>query len=167
MREGIHTDCPAHINRPSDTREDQVKQGSSLPPHAWGQHERVIVFDGVCNFCNAFVNFVIERDPHGLFKFGVLQSPPAQDILLKFQLSTDDYETFLLIEQGKLFTKSTAAIKILRYLGIPWSLCWMFMIVPHQIRDPFYDFVARHRYQWMGKSEACRVPTEEDQKRFV
>jgi predicted DCC family thiol-disulfide oxidoreductase YuxK len=72
-----------------------------------------------------------------------------------------------LIEQGKLFTKSTAALKILRHIGIPWSLLGVFMIIPRQIRDPFYDFVARHRYQWMGKSDSCRVPTEKDRQRFV
>jgi predicted DCC family thiol-disulfide oxidoreductase YuxK len=144
-----------------------VKQGSSVQPHAWGQYERVIVFDGVCNFCNAFVNFVLERDSHGLFKFGTLQSSPAQEILRQFQLSTDDYETFLLLEQGKLFTKSTAALKILGQLGIPWSLLGVFMIIPRPIRDVIYDFIARHRYQWMGKSESCRVPTEEERQRFV
>jgi len=144
-----------------------VKQGLPVLPHEWDKYARVIVFDGVCNFCNAFVNFVLDRDPHGLFKFGTLQSLPAQEILRQFQLSTEDYETFLLIEQGKLFTKSTAAIKILRHLGIPWSLFGVLMIIPRQIRDPFYDLVARHRYQWMGKSDSCRVPTEEDQKRFV
>jgi len=144
-----------------------MKQGLPVLPHEWDQYKRVIVFDGVCNFCNAFVSFVLDRDPHGLFKFATLQSPPAQEILRQFQLATDDYETFLLIEQGKLFTKSTAAIKILRHLGIPWSLFWMLRIIPRQVRDPFYDFVARHRYQWMGKSDSCRIPTEEDQKRFV
>lgn len=144
-----------------------MKQGLPILPHEWDKHARVIVFDGVCNFCNAFVNFVLDRDSHGLFKFGMLQSPPAQQILQQFQLSTDDYETFLLIEQGKLFTKSTAALKILRQLGMPWSLLGVFMIIPRQIRDPFYNVFARHRYQWMGKSDTCRVPTEEDRKRFV
>jgi predicted DCC family thiol-disulfide oxidoreductase YuxK len=113
------------------------------------------------------VNFVIDRDPHDFFHFGTLQFPPAQEILRQFQLSTDDYETFLFIEEGKLFTKSTAAIKILRHLGMPWSLLGIFLLIPRQIRDPFYDFVARHRYQWMGKSDSCRVPTEKDRKRFV
>jgi len=144
-----------------------MKQGLPILPHEWDKHARVIVFDGVCNFCNAFVNFVLDRDSHGLFKFGMLQSPPAQKILKQFQLSTDDYATFLLIEQGKLFTQSTAALKILRHLGMPWSLLGGFMIIPRQIRDPFYNFVARHRYQWMGKSDTCRVPTEKDRKRFV
>lgn len=144
-----------------------MRQGLPLPQHQWNQHERVIVFDGVCNFCNSFVNFVLERDPQGQFKFGTLQSSPAQQILQHFQLATDDYETFLLIEQGRLFTKSTAALKILKHLGFPWTLLWIFIIIPSSLRDLMYDFVARHRYRWMGKSESCRVPTEEERQRFV
>lgn len=150
-----------------DREQQTMKQGLPILPHAWDKHARVIVFDGVCNFCNIFVTFVLDRSSHDLFKFGMLQSPQAQKILQHFQLPTDEYETFLLIEQGKLFTKSTAALKILRHLGMPWSLFGVMMIIPRQIRDVFYDFVARHRYQWMGKSDACRVPTEEDRKRFV
>ncbi len=148
-------------------KKTHVKQGLPLLPHEWAQYGSIIVFDGVCNFCNAFVNFVLERDHQGLFKFGTLQSPPAQQILEQFQLSTDDYETFLLIEHGKLFTKSTAALKILQHLGIPWSLFGIFRMIPRQLRDPCYDFIARHRYRWMGKSDSCRVPTQKELKRFV
>jgi len=144
-----------------------MKQGLPLPQHQWNHHERVIVFDGVCNFCNAFVNFVLERDPQGQFKFGTLQSSPAQQILQHFQLATDDYETFLLIEEGRLFTKSTAALKILKHLSLPWALLGAFIFIPSSLRDLMYDFVARHRYRWMGKSESCRVPTEEERQRFV
>ena len=144
-----------------------MKQGLPIPSHGWGKYNKVIVFDGVCNFCNAFVNFVLDRDSKHLFKFGTLQSQPAQEILRHFQLPIEEYETFLLIDQGKLFTKSTAAIKILRHLGIPRSLFRIFMMIPRQIRDPFYDFVARHRYQWMGKSDSCRVPTQQELNRFV
>ena len=144
-----------------------MKQGLPLPQHEWNQYQHVIVFDGVCNFCNAFVNFVLDRDSQGLFKFGTLQSLPAQAILQHFQLPTTEYKTFLLIEQGKLFTKSTAAIKILKQLGTPWSLFGVFVMVPRSIRDLIYDFVARHRYQWMGKSESCRVPSQEERERFV
>lgn len=144
-----------------------MKQGLPLPQHPWNHYPRVIVFDGVCNFCNAFVNFVLERDTHGIFKFGTLQSPPAQDLLHHFQLPTQEYESFLLIEQNTLFTKSTAALKILRRLDAPWSLLWVAMLIPRPVRDMVYDFVARHRYGWMGKSDSCRIPTKEEQERFV
>ena len=144
-----------------------MKQGTPLPSHEWGHYERVIVFDGVCNFCNAFVNFVLERDSQGLFKFGTLQSQPAQYILAQLHLATQDYETFLLLENGEVFTKSTAAIKILRCLPGLWSWLYAFIIIPRPLRDLVYSFIARHRYQWMGKSDSCRVPTSKERARFI
>jgi len=144
-----------------------VKQGSPLQAHEWGQHERVIVFDGICNFCNAFVNFVMGRDSRDLFKFGTLQSQPAQQILAQLHLSTQDYETFLLLENGKVFTKSTAALKILRCLDGCWPWLYVFIVIPRPLRDMVYSFIARHRYQWMGKSDTCRVPSPKEQAKFI
>jgi predicted DCC family thiol-disulfide oxidoreductase YuxK len=144
-----------------------MKQGSPLFSHEWDKYEKVIVFDGVCNFCNAFVNFVMDQDSQEGFKFATLQSEPAQKILTRFQLSTEDYETFLLLEAGKVFTKSTAALKILRRLNGLWPLLYIFMIIPRPIRDTVYSFIARHRYGWMGKTASCRVPTAKDRQRFV
>lgn len=144
-----------------------MKQGADLNSHEWNSHGRVIVFDGVCNLCNGFVNFVMDRDPKGLFKFGTLQSEPAQIILKELHLARDDFETFLLLEHGKVYTKSTAAIKILRTLGGLWQLMSVFMIIPQAIRDMVYSFVARNRYRWMGRADACRVPTSKDLERFV
>lgn len=144
-----------------------MKQGSLLPSHEWGHYERVIVFDGVCKFCNAFVNFVMKRDSGELFKFGTLQSPPAQDILTQLHLSTRDYETFLLLENGKVFTKSTAALKILRCLDGLWPWLYAFIVIPRPLRDLVYSVIARHRYQWMGKSETCRVPSPKERARFI
>lgn len=144
-----------------------MKQGSPLQSHEWGHYERVIVFDGVCNFCNAFVNFVMDRDSRGVFKFGTLQSQPAQEILRQLHLSTRDYETFLLLEDGKVFSKSTAALKILRGLHGCWPWLYAFIIIPRPLRDLLYSFIARHRYQWMGKSETCRVPSPKERARFI
>jgi predicted DCC family thiol-disulfide oxidoreductase YuxK len=160
-------DIPAHLKERSDNEEGHVKQGSLVQSHEWGQHEKVIVFDGVCNFCNAFVNFVLERDSRGLFKFGTLQSQPAQAILTQLHLSTQDYETFLLLEHGSVFTKSTAALKILRCLPGAWPWLYAFIIIPRPLRDMVYSFIARHRYQWMGKSDTCRVPTPKERARFI
>jgi len=150
-----------------EKRGRQVKQGSPVQSHEWGQYERVIVFDGVCNFCNAFVNFVLERDSRELFKFGTLQSQSAQDILTQLHLSTRDYETFLLLENGNVFTKSTAALKILRCLSGFWPWLYVFIIIPRPLRDLVYSVIARHRYQWMGKSDTCRVPSPEERARFI
>ncbi|MDR4496237.1 MAG: thiol-disulfide oxidoreductase DCC family protein [Nitrospirales bacterium] len=144
-----------------------MKQGTPLPQHPWNRYQRVIVFDGVCNFCNAFVNFVLERDTRGIFKFGTLQSPPAHLILNQCGLSTEDYETFLLLDNGKIFTKSTAGLKILRALPGCWPWLYAFIIVPRPIRDLIYSFVARHRYRWMGKADTCRVPSLAERARFI
>jgi predicted DCC family thiol-disulfide oxidoreductase YuxK len=142
-------------------------QGSQLTAHEWGRYQRVIVFDGVCNFCNAFVNFILDHDPQGIFKFGTLQSQPAHLILKQCDLSTEDYETFLLLEHGKIFTKSTAALNILRALPGYWSWLYAFIIIPRPIRDFVYSVIARYRYRWMGKSDTCRVPSPQERARFI
>lgn len=144
-----------------------MKQGTPIIAHEWNQYERVIVFDGVCNFCNAFVNFVMNRDANQLFKFGTLQSLPAQTILRELHLATEDFETFLLLEHGKVFTKSTAALKILRSLSGAWSWLYVFILVPRLLRDSIYSVIARHRYRWLGKSDTCRVPSPEERARFI
>ena len=135
--------------------------------HDWAQYNKVIVFDGICNFCNAFVDFVIRHDPQRKFKFGTLQSEPAQKILRKLGLHTEEFETFLLIEDDRIFTKSTAALKIAKHLGGFWSVFTVFFIVPRPIRDGAYDVIARRRLRWMGRRDACRVPSSSEQDRFV
>lgn len=134
---------------------------------AWAKYERLILFDGVCNWCNVWVNFVIAHDPDGQFKFGILQSEPAQRILHDLHMPTTDYQTFLLLEEGHVFTKSTAALRVIRQLSRWWPLYYLCVLVPAPIRDVVYDFVARHRYRWMGRTATCRVPTREERDRFV
>ncbi len=137
------------------------------PQHDWGQYNKVIVFDGICNFCNASVDFVMRHDPTGKFKFGTLQSEPARKILNRLGLHTEDFETFLLLEEEQVFTKSTAALKIAKELTGLWPLLTVFLIVPRPIRDGIYDFMARRRYRWMGKRDTCRVPSPSERARFV
>jgi len=135
--------------------------------HQWARHERVIVFDGVCNWCNAWVNFVIAHDPHGKFKFGTLQSDQGQQILKTLQLSTKDFSTFLLLEQTRVYIKSTAALRIVRHLSGFWPLFYLGLLIPRPLRDALYDYVARHRYEWMGNTDACRPPSTDERGRFV
>lgn len=135
--------------------------------HEWTKHKRLILFDGVCNWCNAWVSFVIAHDPNRQFKFGTLQSEPAQRILRDLDLSTRDYQTFLLLEGGHVYTKSTAALRVLRQLSWWWLLYYLCVLVPVPLRDVVYDFVARHRYRWLGKAATCRIPTQEERDRFV
>jgi predicted DCC family thiol-disulfide oxidoreductase YuxK len=135
--------------------------------HEWAGYERVIVFDGVCNWCNAWVNFTLDHDPLGKFKFGTLQSPQAQQILKDLCLPADDFETFLLLEQGRVFSKSTAALRVARQLSGFWPLLNVIVVIPRPLRDAVYDYVASRRYRWMGKSATCRVPTPAERERFV
>ena len=138
-----------------------------LTSHEWSTHERVIVFDGICNWCNTWVNFTIEHDPHRVFKFATLQSQPAQQLLKDLRLPTEDFETFLLLEQGRIFTKSTAALKILKELSGYWPLFYLGIMIPRSLRDTVYDYLARRRYRWMGKADTCRVSTSAERERFL
>lgn len=135
--------------------------------HEWTKYERLILFDGVCNWCNAWVSFTIAHDPDGQFKFGTLQSEQAQHILRDLQQSTTDYQTFILLEGCRVYTKSTAALRVVRQLSGWWPLYYVGILVPGPLRDVVYDFVARHRYLLMGRAATCRVPTQEERDRFV
>ena len=144
-----------------------MRQKVDLGNHEWMRYERVIVFDGVCNWCNFWVDFTMSRDPSGKFKFGLLQSDQARQIMNALGLSLDDFGTFFLLEQGEVYQKSTAALRVLRHLSGFWPLLYSCILIPRAIRDTFYDFIAHHRYRWMGKSGTCRVPTPEERGRFV
>lgn len=135
--------------------------------HEWTKYERLILFDGVCNWCNAWVRVVIAHDPDGQFKFGALQSEQAQRILRDLHLPSTNYQTFLLLEEGRVFTKSTAALRVIRQLSWWWPLYYVCVLVPTPLRDVVYDFVAHHRYRWMGRTDTCRVPSQAERERFV
>jgi len=127
----------------------------------------IILFDGVCNFCNSAVNFVIKRDKRSTLKFATLQSPVAQEMLLKNNLSESDLSSFVFIEKEKIFTRSTAALKVFKYLNGLWPLMYGFIIVPVFIRDGIYKLMAKNRYRWFGKREQCMVPTPDIRARFL
>ena len=128
----------------------------------------VVLFDGVCNLCSAVVRFVIRHDPSpGRFKLAALQSEAGQRLLREHSLSTTDLESFVLIEDGQAHLRSTAALRVLRGLGFPWSLLYAFMIVPRPLRDAVYRWIARNRYRWFGKRDACMMPTDDVRSRFL
>ncbi len=129
--------------------------------------ERVIFFDGVCNFCNASVNFVIDHDPKNHFKFAALQSDFAKEKLTKAGLNAEEYSSVVLIEGDTIYTRSTAALRIAKKLSGLWPLCYGFIIVPPFLRNWVYDVIARNRYRWFGKSENCRLPSPEERTRFI
>jgi predicted DCC family thiol-disulfide oxidoreductase YuxK len=127
----------------------------------------VILFDGVCNLCNASVLFVIDRDPRGQFAFAPLQSEHGMALLREHGYRGDALTTVLLLEDGRLYDRSTAALRIARRLSGLWPLLSAFRVVPRPIRDVVYDWLARHRYRWFGRTDACRVPTPELRSRFL
>jgi predicted DCC family thiol-disulfide oxidoreductase YuxK len=126
-----------------------------------------ILFDGVCNLCNGFVQFVIERDPAARFQFGALQSDGARRLLASAGRASPIPESIVLIEDGRLFTRSTAALRIARRLQFPWPLVYGFMLVPRPVRDVIYDWIARRRYRWFGRRDQCLTPTAERRHRFL
>ncbi len=131
------------------------------------KQQPVILFDGVCNFCNGAVNFVIKRDKKALIQFAPLQSEKGRLYLRQFGLPEADMKSFIFIEDGKAFTRSTAALKVCRHLGAAWPLCYGFIIIPKFIRDGLYNWIAKNRYKWFGTKDQCMIPTPEVRKRFL
>jgi len=127
----------------------------------------IILFDGVCNFCNGSVNFIIERDRAGYFKFAPLQSEIGQTLLGEYGIDRNDTDSVVLIENGEAFVRTNAALRVARKLSGAWSLFYGFIIVPAFIRDIFYKLFARNRYKLFGRQEACMMPTAEIRARFL
>lgn len=127
----------------------------------------MILFDGVCNLCNNSVQFVIKKDKKKAFYFTSLQSNAGQQLLAQYRLSPNRFDSFVLIDNQKAYIRSTAALRVVKRLGGLWTLLYAFIIIPPFIRNAIYDWVARNRYQWFGKSESCMLPTPELKARFL
>ncbi len=129
--------------------------------------QTVIFFDGVCNLCQGSVQFVIQHDPKRYFRYASLQGQAGTEILKQQGLSVEEYDSFLLWENGKIYTRSTAALRVCRKLSGLWPILYLFILVPTFIRDAVYNWVARNRYRWFGKQETCWVPTPELRSLFI
>lgn len=127
----------------------------------------LVLFDGVCNFCNYWVNFSIKRDKKKKLFFAPLQGETAKNLLSQFDLDADQLASVILIEKGRIYTQSSAALRLCRHLDGFWKLGYGLMIVPKFIRDFFYNIIARNRYKWFGKKESCMIPTPEQRSRFL
>jgi len=127
----------------------------------------IILFDGVCNLCNSSVNFILKHDKKKRFIFTSLQSDVAKEILLQFPTKYLNLDSIILIENGKVYEKSTAALKILKHLYNGYQLLYAFIIIPKFIRDWVYIIIAQNRYKWFGKKEECMLPTSEIKSRFL
>ncbi len=127
----------------------------------------IIFFDGLCNLCNSSVQFVIEHDKHATFKFASLQGEVGQKLLLDSGLSNNNFSSFILLENDKVYTESTAALRVARKLNGVLPLVYCFIIIPAFIRNAVYRYIANHRYEWFGKREECWIPTKELKERFL
>src|SRR5437879_6320810 len=132
-----------------------------------GTQAPLILFDGVCNLCNASVAWVIERDRRGVFRFASLQSAAAQAALAAANSPTTLPDSMVLIHEEGVHTQSDAVIRIGSRLGFPWKLARLGYLLPRPVRDWAYNAIARNRYRWFGRRESCLVPTPELRTRFV
>jgi predicted DCC family thiol-disulfide oxidoreductase YuxK len=130
------------------------------------ENNSVIFFDGICNFCNSSVNFIIKRDKNNYFKFSPLQSEYSRNILKQNNIPQKDFESIILFENNKIYRKSTAVLKISKHLSGLWPLFYLYILFPPFIRDFFYDIIAKNRYKWFGKRESCMVPDERVKIKF-
>lgn len=126
----------------------------------------LVLFDGVCNLCNAAVRFIIPRDPRGHFQFAPLTSDAAARALASVPLA-ERPDSVVLIDEGRVFTRSEAALRILRRLEFPWSLAYALILLPRALRDWGYDAIARRRYRWFGRHEQCPIPSPSIRDRFL
>ena len=117
--------------------------------------------------CSGSVQFVIRHDHAGVFKFAPVQSVAGRELLQRHGIDPDAVNTFLLVENDEASDRSDAALRIAMRFAWPWRALTVFRVIPRPLRDACYDFIARHRYQWFGKREACMVPTPALRERFL
>ena len=137
-----------------------------LPLCSMHEHP-IVLFDGVCNFCNGTVNFLIGLDKKGLFRFAPLQSTVGQTLLSTYKLPLNNFGSFVFIQHQKAYTSSTAVLKMSRRLPWYWQWVQLGWMIPEKWRNYLYQLVAKNRYQWFGKRESCAFPTPEMRGRFL
>lgn len=131
------------------------------------QQHKIILFDGVCNLCNNTLNFIIRHDKKNLFKFAALQSNIADELLHPFSMEENKLDSIVLLENGRKYTQSSAALRIAKNLSGAYPLLYIFMIIPKFIRDWVYAVISKNRYKWFGKKESCMIPTPELKDKFL
>jgi predicted DCC family thiol-disulfide oxidoreductase YuxK len=127
----------------------------------------IILFDGICNFCNSAVNFSIKRNSKANILFAPMQSAAGKKLLQQYDLPLDDMQSFIFIENGVVYKQSTAALRVCRHLKGLWPLCYGLIIIPKFIRDGIYNRIAKNRYKWFGIRQQCMIPTPDVKTRFL
>lgn len=131
------------------------------------EDSKIILFDGVCNLCNSFVQRVIKNDSKNKFKFASLQSEFGQNFMKNHKIDQQDFKTLILIEGEQFYVKSTAVLRIGRELNGIYKVSAILILIPRPIRDFFYHIVSKKRYSWFGKRESCWLPTPELKNKFI
>ncbi|MFC5477905.1 thiol-disulfide oxidoreductase DCC family protein [Massilia suwonensis] len=132
-----------------------------------GEHENVVLFDGVCKLCNAWSNFLMRHDHRRRFRLASVQSPEGKAILAHFNYPTDYYDTMLVVHGGRAFDKSDAFFAVMGELGLPWKAALVFKPIPRRLRNWLYDRIALNRYKLFGKYEYCALPAPGQEERFL
>lgn len=127
----------------------------------------IVLFDGVCNLCDGFVQFIIKRDPKGIFRFASLQSTVGQELLAANGMDVKSLSTVVLYEKGTFHTHSDVGLKVFRRLNGWWPVLYYLIYFPKPLRDLVYNWIARNRYRWFGKKEACMIPSPDVRARFL
>lgn len=154
-----------------DTTNDNIETSAAFSAAGHERAEaqrRIVLIDGVCHFCQGAVRFIVKRDPEGRFNFASLQSELGGELAggVGFEASSEP-NTLVLIEDGKRYVRSTAALRIARRLRFPWPLLYALIIVPRPLRDAVYRWIARNRYRWFGKDDTCPIPPPGVRRRFL
>jgi predicted DCC family thiol-disulfide oxidoreductase YuxK len=127
----------------------------------------VVLFDGVCHLCSGWVRFAIARDPQARLRFAAVQSQLGQGFLARHELPLDQFESFYIIEDGRVFEKSTGFLRMVRHLRRPWPMLAAGRVIPRPVRDWLYDRIARNRYRLFGQRDSCLVPSADIADRFL
>jgi predicted DCC family thiol-disulfide oxidoreductase YuxK len=129
--------------------------------------ESILLFDGHCSLCNGAVDFVLKRDTRKKLLLASIQGPAGQVVLKKYELPPSYLDTLVLVEEGKVYLGSTAALRVARLLGGGWPLFYVLIVIPKGIRDRIYQWISEHRYRWFGRRDTCRMPTANEHEHFL
>ena len=129
--------------------------------------ESILLFDGHCSLCNGAVDFVLKRDTRKKLLLASIQGTAGQGVLKKYELPPSYLDTLVLVEEGKVYLGSTAALRVARFLGGGWPLFYGLIIIPKGVRDRIYQWISRNRYQWFGRRDTCRIPSASESAHFL
>jgi predicted DCC family thiol-disulfide oxidoreductase YuxK len=129
--------------------------------------DKVIIFDGICNFCSNAVRFIINRDSKATYRFIPMQTELGRQLLAQYGYDPDNTQTFLLLTTEGILDRTDAALEILKAFSWHWQSLRILQALPKPFRDWFYDVLARNRYRWFGKKDTCMIPSDEIKSRFL